>query len=362
MATVAMKTLRRYIIREIFYATLLVFVALLLLFAFFDLLEELRKLGQGSYGIKEAALFVVLSAPNHVYELFPIAALIGTLFALSQLVASSEYAVMRSAGVSISDLVGVIASIGLLFGTIAFVTGEFVAPFAEQHAQRLRSQAMTGVVAQEFRSGLWIKDGTTFVNVLTVSPGGLLQGLRIYDFDRRYRLQLLRYVQSAQYLGDQQWQLKGVIQTHFDATNTVVSQIDTMPWTSVLAPGLLNMLLIKPEKMSAWNLYSYGEHLKENNQKSLRYDIALWLKLLYPITIIVMMVLALPFAYAQVRQGGVGAKIFYGIMLGLVFHFLNRLSGHLGLLNNWAPAASAMIPTVLFGGLAWMLLWWQERR
>jgi lipopolysaccharide export system permease protein len=305
MATVAMKTLRRYIIREIFYATLLVFVALLLLFAFFDLLEELRKLGQGSYGIKEAALFVVLSAPNHVYELFPIAALIGTLFALSQLVASSEYAVMRSAGVSISDLVGVIASIGLLFGTIAFVTGEFVAPFAEQHAQRLRSQAMTGVVAQEFRSGLWIKDGTTFVNVLTVSPSGLLQGLRIYDFDRRYRLQLLRYVQSAQYLGDQQWQLKGVIQTHFDATNTVVSQIDTMPWTSVLAPGLLNMLLIKPEKMSAWNLYSYGEHLKENNQKSLRYDIALWLKLLYPITIIVMMVLALPFAYAQVRQGGV---------------------------------------------------------
>jgi len=120
-----MKTLRRYIIREIFYATLLVFVALLLLFAFFDLLEELRKLGQGSYGIKEAALFVVLSAPNHVYELFPIAALIGTLFALSQLVASSEYAVMRSAGVSISDLVGVIASIGLLFGAIAFVTGEF---------------------------------------------------------------------------------------------------------------------------------------------------------------------------------------------------------------------------------------------
>ena len=117
-----------------------------------------------------------------------------------------------------------------------------------------------------------------------------------------------------------------------------------------------------PEKMSAWRLFSYAQHLRENRQKALRYEIAFWSKITYPLAVLVMMVIALPFAHFQNRQAGVGAKIFAGIMLGLVFHFLNRLFSHLGLLNDWPPLGAASMPTVIFLSVALGMMWWQERR
>ncbi len=357
-----MRTLRGYIAREVVVATLLVFVALLMLFAFFDLVEQMKDLGRGGYRLRHILLHVLLSAPNHVYELFPIAVLIGTLFALAQLVASSEYTVMRASGVSLMRMLGALGSVGVMFGVLTFAVGEFVAPPAEQFAQRLRSQAIAGIVAQEFRSGLWVKDGTAFVNVLEVTPSAGLKGLRVYEFDENYRLHTLRYAAGAEYQGQNRWQLSDVAETTFDGMKARVRKMERMDWQSVLEPALLNVLLIKPEKMSAWSLYSYSQHLKENRQKALRYEIALWTKILYPVAVLVMMVLALPFAYFHSRQGGVGAKIFAGIMLGLAFHFLNRLLGHLGLLNDWLPFASAVAPTLLFLGIATGMMWWQERR
>ncbi len=357
-----MRTLRLYVAREVVLATVVVFVALLLLFAFFDLVEQMKDLGRGNYQLRHILLHVLLSAPNHVYELFPIAALIGTLFALAQLVASSEYTVMRSSGVSAARMAGALASVGLAFGVMTFAVGEFVAPPAEQFAQRLRSQAISGIVAQEFRSGLWLKDGTSFVNVLEVAPDASLKGLQIYEFDKDYKLRTLRYAARGVYQGANRWLLTDVAQTTFRDLGTSVSREPQVIWQSVLEPALLNVLLVRPDKMSAWSLYSYSQHLRENRQKALRYEIALWAKVFYPLAVVVMMVLALPFAYFQVRQGGVGAKIFVGIMIGLAFYFLNRLFNHLGLLNDWPPFASAVVPTLIFLCAAVAMLAWQERR
>jgi lipopolysaccharide export system permease protein len=143
---------------------------------------------------------------------------------------------------------------------------------------------------------------------------------------------------------------------------TTVRKIPQANWDSVLDPTLLSVLMQKPEKMSAWRLYTYAQHLRENRQKALRYEIALWVKITYPLAVLVMMVIALPFAHFQSRQAGVGAKIFAGIMLGLAFHFLNRLSSHLGLLNEWPPFTAAIMPTVIFLSVAVGMMWWQERR
>ena len=141
-----------------------------------------------------------------------------------------------------------------------------------------------------------------------------------------------------------------------------VREIAELEWQSALDPDLMTVLLVKPEQMSAWNLYTYSQHLKENRQKALRYEIALWAKFVNPLAVIVMMVLALPFAHIQTRQAGVGAKIFTGIMLGLLFHFLNRLFSHLGLLNSWPPVMAAVLPTAIFLSMAIVMMWWQERR
>ncbi len=357
-----MKTLRRYLMNEIIVATSLVFAALLMLFAFFDLADQIRDLGRGSYSLRHVLIYVLLSVPNHIYELFPIAALIGTLFALAQLVASSEYTVMRTSGLSVVRMSAMLMGVGLLFAVLTFLVGEFVAPHSEQLAQRLRSQAITGLIAQEFRSGLWIKDDKSFVNVVEVMPDSRLKDVRIYEFDEQYRLRSISFAKSGNYLGARRWMLKDVVQTTFEDRRTGVKTIAETSWQSVIDPDLLNVLLIQPEQMSGWSLYSYAQHLRENRQKALQYEIALWTKLMYPIAVLVMMVLALPFAYYQHRQGGVGAKIFSGIMLGLMFYFLNRLFAHLGLLNNWPPLLSAILPTLIFLTMAVGALWWQERR
>ena len=357
-----MKTLRRYIAVEIFLATALVIAALVMLFAFFDMVEQVKDLGRGGYTLRLIIVYVLLSVPGHVYELFPIAVLIGALFALAQLVAASEYTVMRTAGVSSVGIVATLTGTGLVLAVLTFAFGEFVAPPAEQFAQRLRSQAITGLIAQEFRSGLWIKDDRSFINVLEVRPDTTLRGVRIYDFDGEYRLRSISFAQRGTYQRDRRWLLYDVERTNFSDAETSVQKLAQASWQSALDPDLISVLLVKPEKMSALNLYSYAQHLKENKQRALRYEIALWSKITYPLAVVVMVVLALPFAYIQSRQAGVGAKIFAGIMLGLAFHFLGRLFSHLGLINDWPAFASASVPTATFFCLAVAMLWWQERR
>jgi lipopolysaccharide export system permease protein len=130
----------------------------------------------------------------------------------------------------------------------------------------------------------------------------------------------------------------------------------------VLEPNLLSVLLVVPEQMSAWNLYFYVQHLRENKQQTTRHEIAFWNKLIYPFAVLVMMVLALPFSYSRQRSGGVGAKVFAGIMLGIGFAMLGRLFTYLGLLREWPPFGSAILPTLLFLSLAVTMLWWAERR
>jgi lipopolysaccharide export system permease protein len=357
-----MKTLRRYLAIEIIAATALVVLALVMLFSFFDLVEEMKDLGRGGYRLKHIALHVLLRAPTHVYEVFPIAALIGTLFALSQLVASSELTVIRASGVSITRLNMTLVTIGLVFAVVTFVFGEFIGPPAEQFAQRMRSMAIAGLVAQEFRSGLWVKDGRNFVNVGEVTPTSELKRVRIYEFDEEYRLRTLSQAEHGTYVKDRTWSLEDVTTTTFEGQRTRVQKIPQLQWYSVLEPQVLSMLLVKPDRMSAWSLWSYSQHLKENRQKALRYEIALWTKIMYPLAVLVMMVLALPFASFQKRQGGVGGRFVAGIMLGLGFYVTNRLFGSLGLLYDWPAIFSAATPTVVFLALAIGTAWYQERR
>ena len=354
-----MKVLRRYLAGEILSATALVLTAFLGLFAFFDLIHELGDLGKGDYRLAQAALFVALSVPGHIYELMPIAALIGTVYALAQLAAHSEVTVMRVSGLSTWRALVTVLQIGAVFAAVTFLFGEVVAPQAERAAQALRLKALTSVIAQEFRSGLWVKDELRFVNVREVRPDTRLSGVTIYEFDRDNRLRSVSYAEEGEYLPPSSWKLLRVTRTVFgaDGASSRIERAPEFAWTSDLNPDILGVLLVQPDKMSIGNLYRYTRHLADNRQKTERYEIALWKKAVYPMAVLVMMALALPFAYMHARAGGVSLKIFAGIMLGLVFHLLNSLFAHLGAINTWPPFLSAVTPAVLFIMLAAFMLW-----
>jgi lipopolysaccharide export system permease protein len=357
-----MDTLRTYLAREIYAATLFVFAGFLALFAFFDLINELSDLGKGGYRLQHAIAYVALTAPSHIYELFPLAVLIGTLYALSHLAANSEYTVMRSSGLAPWRAMSTLFRIGVVFAVATLIFGELIAPVSERAAKQLKLSTTSTLVASEFHTGLWVKDDRRFVNVREIQPDTTLSDIRVFEFDEQYRLKSVSFAKRGQYLGNNVWRLREIVNTVFTPDGSSVQRFAEMNWNSVLTPDILAVLFVVPERMSVWNLYQYSRHLTENRQKSERYEIAMWKKLVYPFVSLVMMALALPFAYVHVRAGGVGVKVFSGIMLGVFFHFLNSLFAHLGLLQNWQPVVAAVLPSMVFLGAATLMMWWAERR
>ena len=358
-----MRTLRRYVGRDVLLATLLIFGALLALFAFFDLIHELGDVGRGDYTISRALLYVTLQLPSRLYELFPVAALIGTLFAIAQLVGNSEYTVMRASGMSLAQMGWSVLRVGIPLAAATFLAGEYVAPPAERIAQTVRSAGNESrVVAQQFESGFWFKQDLTFVNIRTVLADMTLTGIRMYEFGDDLRLKAVRVAQSGTFVGNGQWKLENVESTEITPAATRVTKAPVYMWTTVLRPSILNVYQVAPERLELGALYDNIRVLGHNAQKTSRFEIAFWNKIFYPAAVLVMMVLALPFAHFQRRQGGLGFRIFVGTMIGLSFFLLGRLFSNLGVLNDWPPLFSAVFPLAFFTAIAFGMLWFIERR
>ena len=373
-----MSTIFRYLAKEIFAATALLLLALLALFALFDLIHELGDLGKNGYSLSMALAYVMLSQPSHLVVIFPVAALMGTLLAVSRLSTQSELTVMRASGLSLTRLAAFAAAIGLVFSLLAFLFGEFIAPAADEAAKRVRMSANTAVVAQQFRSGFWIKDkqsfvstgvvaadavardNQAFVNIESVTADTELINMRIYEFDSRYRMVSISIAQRGAYDKSNRWVLSGVEKTTFEPSRARIEKLPVAYWNSAMTPDLLSVLRVQPAEMSMLNLSAYIDHLRENRQNSTRYELALWSKILQPAAVIIMMLLAIPFAIQSHRAGGVGAKLLLGIMIGLGFHFVNQLASHLTVLNDWPPLVSASTPLLVFLALAAGLLGWKE--
>ena len=349
--------LLRYFTREILGSSLLVLAALLALFGFFDLIRELDDLGRGSYRLTAMLAYVALTLPSHAYVLLPAAGLIGTLFALARMSESSELTVMRASGLSLTQLAMHVGAAGLVIALITLAFGELVTPFTEEAAKGLRLKATSSIVAREFRSGFWVKDDRSFVNIQDVTADTQLLNLRIYEFDPAFRLISISRAETGTYAGPNKWDLANVELTRFEGERAVLQRLPHLTWTSVLTPDILSVLKIVPERMSALNLRAYIEHLRDNRQKATRYEIALWSKLFSPAGAIVMMILSIPFALVSARAGGVGAKIVMGIMIGLAFNAATRMFSHVGLLNDWPALASAGAPVAIAALVAvWMLV------
>lgn len=357
-----MKIYRRYLAREVTGAILLVLVAFLALFGFFDMINEVKSVGKGAYQLHHAVAFVLLRMPGRVYELMPVAVLIGTLYALSTLARHSELTVLRASGMSTKNLLSNLMMVAAVFGAVTFVIGEVVAPPSERAAQQMRLQERGKAVGQDLRSGLWVKDERSFINVRTVLPDTRLQGVRIYDFDQKARLRSVTEAEEGVYVPPASWRLSGVVRTNISDDRAELVKMPDMEWRSALNPDILSVLMVSPERMSLLHLSSYTRHLSENKQKTQRYDIAMWKKVIYPLAALVMVALALPFGYTHDRVSGVSLKIFSGVMIGVLFHMLNGLFSNLGAINSWSPFLSAIAPSALFILAAVGMIWWFERR
>jgi lipopolysaccharide export system permease protein len=372
-----MNIVSRYLLKNIALAITLVLLGFVALFAFFDFINELDDVGKNAYKAQHAIAFVALQVPGRIYEIMPIACLIGAIYALSQLAANSEFTAMRAAGLGRTNALIPIFLLGLGFSLVTIFIGELVAPPADRLAQKVRLTSMGAGPVGQFRSGVWLKDTISvdgeialrFVNVGQVKAEGQLTDVRVFEFDREFRLKELIETDSARFLSGKKWLFgkgKSTVMTNSAITNSLSlgaqeRVFSEHEWLSDLNPDIFTVLLVDPSRMSALSLVQYVQHLHENKQNASRYEIAMWKKLIYPLASVVMMFLALPFAYLQARAGGIGVKVFAGIMLGIAFHFINGLFSHLGLLNTWPPFFTVAAPPLGALLIAMGLLSWVDR-
>ncbi|WP_050476829.1 LPS export ABC transporter permease LptG [Herbaspirillum rhizosphaerae] len=377
-----MRVLQRYITAEIVRSVAFALAAFLALFAFFELMGQLEAVGRNGYQLQTALLYVAMGLPGNVYELMPTAVLIGTIYALAQFAANSEFTIMRVSSMSTRMTAKALAKIGLGFAIFTILFGELVAPKTTEFGEKLKLQAQGSSLSQQFRSGLWAKDvikdaglegnviGTRFLNIQRMTPDGMLEGVKIYELDKDFHMSDMIVAARGDYQGDHVWQLTDVQKTTFITDNKAsaitspitTSKNKTITFVSEVTPEILSVLFADPDRMSAYDLRAYTKHLEANNQRTERYEIAFWKKVVYPLSIFVMMALALPFAYLHFRAGGVSLKIFTGIMIGVSFQLINNLFSHLGLLNSWPALLTAALPSTLFMLMAIVALRWVERR
>ena len=382
-----MKTVRRLLYRDIGWSVVFVAVAFLSLFFFIDFVDELDSVGRNGYTLGHAMARGLLAVPGHFYELFPIAVLIGTIYAMARLAQSSEFTILRTAGLGPGRALGLLALPGLVFALLTFVVGDYVAPYSERQAVALKAGARGGL---SFGSGgAWMKErrpatdaaalsGDTgaadtseersiSVNVTAATGGAELLGIRIFEFDSDGRLRTRIEARTGQVLKTGPWRLREVQRTDWPTPDAAqrgaplrLQRLAELAWPTTLSASVVAAALLPVQTMSTVDLWRYTSHLADQDQAVQRHEIQFWKKALYPLACVVMVALALPFAYLHARAGGVSYKVFGGIMLGIGFVLLNNASGHLGLLRQWTPWVAAAAPSGLFllismGAFAWLV-------
>lgn len=375
-----MKTLRRLIYRDTIGAIGFVVLAFLAMFFFFDLLDEMgdvgRQFGDVTYNIWHALLAVSLGLPNHLYELLPIAVLIGSIFVMARFAQSSEFTIMRTSGLGPWLALRTMLTLGAAFVVLTVAVGDYIAPAAERLSLSAQAKYL-GKTSTVGSTGAWLKEknagNTLAVNVRAVRADGALTGIRVFNFDPRGRIVLQIHADNGQVQESaDQWTLSNARVTRFaysDASDTPVQDAATVTreqhaqfeWPTRISSEMLIAAVHKPDRMPTLELFQFIQHLQANEQSAQKYEIEFWRKVFYPLSCLVMVVLALPFAYLHFRSGGIAGYVFGGVMAGISFFLLNNVFGYAGNLQNWSPMLTAAAPGLIYsllslGAFTWLVL------
>ena len=354
-----MRIIRRFLFGQILSASAMVCAAFLLLFGFFDLVDELGSLKTG-YGISQALAYVLALMPDHLYDLLPIGVLIGCVLVLSRLALNSEFTIMRTSGLGPGRMLATLLGIGALFTVLTMSLGDYIAPASNRLADRIKGEQRA--------SGAWLRDkqdaGQFFVRVSALSSANQqVEEVTLLQFDKQGHLQTRIDAHKGQ-IQQGVWDLQQVRIRYYpafiparqeqslDVEGIRFENLQRYQWPSHLSAEMVKTAMVSPGSMATLDLYRYTEHLKANQQNPAKYEIALWRKVLYPLSCLVMVMLALPFAYLHHRNGTAAGYVFAGVMIGIGFYLFNNVANHIGDLRGWTPWLAAALPSMVFGSVA----------
>jgi lipopolysaccharide export system permease protein len=368
-----MKTVRRLLYREILGSVAFVATAFLALFFFIDFVDELNDRGRPGFTTWRATQLALWELPGHLYELIPISVLIGTIYALSRMAQSSEFTILRTGGLGPGRALRLLATLGLGFALLTWFVGDHATPWAERQIAWAKAGGVaSGSVGNQ---GAWLKDKqldpqgqerSLAIQVGAARDGGRLALIRIFEHDALGQLRMSLRAEEGRVDDQGVWHLSGVQRTtwptHESSEQAVKHEtLPTLDWPSNLSANVVAAAVLPLATMTTDELWRYSSHLTEQAQDAQRYAIQFWKKALYPLACVVMVALALPFAYLQARSGGLSLKVFGGIMLGISFVLLNHVAGHLGILRGWTPWVAAAAPAIAYVLMSMLAFGWLVR-
>ena len=352
-----MNTLDRYIGKSILgsiFATLLTLVGLSAIIKF---VEQFRSVGKGTYDIWQAVAFTGLTIPKDIETFFPMAALLGALMALGNLASRSELVVMQAAGFSRFKIGMAVMKTALPLVLLTMVIGEWGIPQTEQFARDMRARALSGGSMLSMKNGVWAKDGNNFVFVRRVTDDAKLNDIYIYTFDQQRNLTELKHANQASYSEDEsKWTLRQVNHSMISKDEITTSNRLSEKWETNLTPDKLGAVSLRPTSLSISGLYNYISFLRETGQDVSRFELTFWRKIFQPVSVGVMMLLALSFIFGSLRSVTAGARIVTGICFGFLFYVVNEIFGQMSVVYNMPAVFGALMPSLLFIVMIWWLL------
>jgi lipopolysaccharide export system permease protein len=341
------RLLDRYVAAAVVTGTGVALLVIVGMDVFFNVITQIDNVGKGGYTLFAMLQYIALITPQGAYELFPMAALLGSLIGMGMLAANSELIAMRAAGVSVWRIVQSVLQIGVLLLLVAVFIGEVVAPAAEQYGQQLRAAATNKRVSFLGSHGLWVRDENYYINAGRVLADEVLADLEVFEFDAAGRMVMATRAARAQYAGGQ-WLLHDVYQSSFTDGRVEVDRLDEVAWPSLLTPELLSIVVLEPKNMSARDLGQFVDYLEDNGLDTMEYRYAFWGRFMTPLATLVMLFISVPFVFGGLRSVTTGQRIFVGILVGFGFYLVSQVASQLGQVYNLNPLVTMLTPNILF--------------
>ncbi|MCM2680416.1 LPS export ABC transporter permease LptG [Echinimonas agarilytica] len=337
----------RHIGKTLLTTTSLVLLVLMGLSSLLKYIEQLKRVGRGSYDLIDAAIYVMFSMPRDLEVFFPICALLGALIGLGMLASNSELVVMQASGLSKLNIVSSVMKTAIPLALIVMALGEWIVPASESTAKQLKSAAISEGAILSSKAGTWAKDGDSFVYIGSVLASDQLHNVTIYDFDDMNKLSHVAYIKDANYI-NRRWVTNGVHDTYLFDDGVRTQFTEQSEWHSTLTPSKLSVVSMKPEALPISGLLDYIDYLEAGKQDPTRYQLAMWRKAMQPLAIATMMLLALSFIFGPLRTMTMGARIVLGVAAGFSFHMADQLFGPMSVVFNVPPIIAAALPSLIF--------------
>ncbi len=349
------KILDVYIGRALLATTAISLFVLIGLSSLIKFVEQLRYVGSGNYDLTTAGVYVLLTIPADVVQIFPMATMLGGLIGLGMLASNSELVVMQAAGLSRANIIVSTIKSSLVLVILLMVMAEWVAPASYQTAKTLRGEAISGGSVVSTRSSVWAKDGRNFINIGKIENNTTLSDVTVFRFNESYDLTGIINARYADYRS-KKWQMTDATVTTITRDSVRKSHYETYHWRSSVTPEKLGVVAVKPESLAIQGIAEYINYLKFNEQDASRYELAFWRKVLQPVSVVVMLLTALSFIFGPLRSVTMGARVLMGILTGFGFFIANEVFGPVALIYQLPPIAGALLPSLSFAAWAAYML------